>query len=137
MLNVSDKEIEFFKADVNQYSEIDNQIKELKKKIKPFQDKIKELTKEKIKKQETVLSFMESNELDMCNTDTGTLELKTTKSTKTLTKGDVYDKIYEYISKNEVVNVNSSNPEDKAKHLHDYIYKENREVTTNKVLKSK
>ena len=70
MLNVSDKEIEFFKNDVTQFSDLENQIKELRKKIKPLQDKIKELTKIKQEKQAEVLSFMETNELDVCNIDT-------------------------------------------------------------------
>ena len=50
------------------------QIKELKKKIKPLQDKIKELTKVKQEKQAEVLSFMETNELDVCNIDTASYE---------------------------------------------------------------
>ena len=93
MLNVSDQEIQFFKNDVTQYSELDTQIKELKKKMKPFQDKIKELTKIKQEKQAEVLSFMEANELDMCNIDTASFELKSAKSTKQITKGDVYDRL--------------------------------------------
>ena len=55
MLNVSDKEIEFFKGDVEKFNEIDSQIQDIKKKMKPFQDKIKELTKLKKEKQSEVL----------------------------------------------------------------------------------
>ena len=98
MLNVSDQEIQFFKNDVTQYSELDTQIKELKKKMKPLQDKIKELTKIKQEKQAEVLTFMEANELDMCNIDTASFELKSTKNTKQITKGDVYDRLYKYFS---------------------------------------
>ena len=79
MLNVSDQEIQFFKNDVTQFNELENQIKELKRKIKPLQDKIKELTKIKQEKQTEVLSFMETNELDVCNVDNGSYELKSTK----------------------------------------------------------
>ena len=49
--------------------------------MKPLQDKIKELTKIKQEKQAEVLTFMETNELDMCNIDTASFELKSTKST--------------------------------------------------------
>jgi seryl-tRNA synthetase len=136
MLNVSDKEIEFFKNDVTQFSDLENQIKELRKKIKPLQDKIKELTKIKQEKQAEVLSFMETNELDVCNIDTASYELKSTKSVKQVTKGDVYDRIYKYFSE-DTDKTNGMDAEEKAKFLHDYIYVEGREKTVNRTLKAK
>ena len=136
MLNVSDQEIQFFKNDVSQYSELDLQIKELKRKMKPFQDKIKELTKIKQEKQTEVLSFMEANELDMCNIDTASFELKSTKSTKQITNGDVYDRLYKYFSE-DTDKTHGMSAEEKAKFLHDYIYIEGREKTVNKALKAK
>jgi len=136
MLNVSDQEIQFFKNDVTQYSELDTQIKELKKKIKPLQDKIKELTKIKQEKQAEVLTFMEANELDMCNIDTASFELKSTKSTKQITKGDVYDRLYKYFSE-DTDKTHGMSAEEKAKFVHDYIYIEGREKTINKALKAK
>lgn len=136
MLNVSDQEIQFFKNDVTQYSELDNQIKELKRKMKPLQDKIKELTKIKQEKQAEVLTFMEANELDMCNIDTASFELKSTKSTKQITKGDVYDRLYKYFSE-DTDKTHGMTPEEKAKFVHDYIYVEGREKTVNKALKAK
>lgn len=136
MLNVSDQEIQFFKNDVTQYSELDSQIKELKKKMKPLQDKIKELTKIKQEKQAEVLSFMEANELDMCNIDTASFELKSTKSTKQITKGDVYDRLYKYFSE-DTDKTHGMSAEEKAKFVHDYIYIEGREKTVNKALKAK
>lgn len=136
MLNVSDQEIQFFKNDVTQFSELESQIKELKKKIKPLQDKIKELTKIKQDKQAEVLSFMETNELDMCNIDSASYELKSTKSTKQVSKGDVYDRLYKYFS-DDTDKTHGMNPEEKAKFLHDYIYLEGREKTVNKALKAK
>jgi|TARA_B100001142_G_scaffold327752_1_gene386145 predicted nuclease with TOPRIM domain len=136
MLNVSDQEIQFFKNDVTQYSELDTQIKELKKKMKPFQDKIKELTKIKQEKQAEVLSFMEANELDMCNIDTASFELKSAKSTKQITKGDVYDRLYKYFSE-DTDKTQGLEPEEKAKFVHDYIYIEGREKVINKALKAK
>ncbi len=137
MLAVSDQEIEFFKNDVSQFSEIDNQIKELKKQIKPFQEKIRELTKQKKEKQEEVLSCMANNDIDICNTDNSSFELKDTKTTKQITKGDVYDRIYKYLSDNKIEEVKSSSLEEQAKHLHDFIYVEGREITVSKTLKSK
>ena len=136
MLNVTDQEIQFFKNDVTQYSELDTQIKELKKKMKPYQDKIKELTKIKQEKQAEVLSFMEANDLDMCNTDTGSFELKSTKTTKQITKGDVYDRLYKYFSE-DTDKTHGMSAEEKAKFVHDYIYIEGREKTVNKGVKGK
>jgi len=136
MLNVSDQEIQFFKNDVTEYNGIESQIKDLKKKIKPLQDKIKELTKIKQDKQSEVLAFMESNDLDVCNIDTASYELKSTKSTKQVSKGDVYDRIYKYFSE-DTDKTQGMKPEEKAKFLHDYIYVEGREQTVNKSLKAK
>ena len=136
MLNVSDQEIQFFKNDVTQFSELEAQIKELKRKMKPFQDKIKELTKIKQEKQAEVLSFMETNDLDVCNIDAGSYELKSTKSTKQITKADIYDRLYKFFSE-DFENTSSMNPEEKAKYLHDYIYLEGREKNVSKTLKAK
>lgn len=136
MLNVTDQEIQFFKNDVTEYNNIETQIKDLKKKIKPLQDKIKELTKIKQDKQSEVLAFMESNDLDVCNIDTASYELKSTKSTKQVSKGDVYDRIYKYFSE-DTDKTQGMNPQEKAKFLHDYIYVEGREQTINKSLKAK
>jgi hypothetical protein len=104
--------------------------------MKPFQDKIKELTKIKQEKQAEVLSFMEANELDMCNIDTASFELKSAKSTKQITKGDVYDKLYKYFSE-DTDKTHGMSAEEKAKFVHDYIYIEGREKTINKALKAK
>ena len=136
MLNVSDSELEFFKNDVTQFNEIEQQIKDLKRKMKPFQDKIKELNKLKQEKQAEVLSFMQNNDLDVCNIDTASYELKDTKTTKQITKGDVYDRIYKFFT-DEVENTKSMSPEEKAKYLHNYIYIEGREKNVNKTLKAK
>ena len=124
MLNVSDQEIQFFKNDVTQYSELDSQIKELKKKMKPLQDKIKELTKIKQEKQAEVLSFMEANELDMCNIDTASFELKSTKSTKQITK-EMYT--IDYISISLKIQIKPWNITEEKQILRDYIYIEGRE----------
>lgn len=136
MLAVTDQEIQFFKKDVTEFSNIEKQISDLKTKIKPFQDKIKELTKLKQNKKEDVLNFMEGNKLDMCNTDEASYEMKETKSTKSISKGDVYDRIYKFFSE-DYENVNDMSLDDKAKYLHNYIYVEGRETTTVKTLKAK
>jgi hypothetical protein len=134
-LPVSDQEIEFFKKDVGDYNDIDNQIKDLKKKMKPYQDKIKELTQKKKQKQDEVLNFMSSNDLDVCHVgDDSKLELKNTSVSKPVTKGDVYDRIYKFFSE-DIEKTTEMNPQEKAKYLHDYIYIEGREkVPTQKLV---
>lgn len=136
-LPVTDQEIEFFKKDVGDYNEIDTQIKELKKKMKPYQDKIKELTQKKKQKQEEVLNFMSSNNLDVCHVgEDSKLELKNTAVSKPITKGDVYDRIYKYFSEDTDKTVNMD-AQGKAKFLHDYIYVEGREKVPTQKLVSK
>tara|TARA_B100000035_G_scaffold313904_2_gene328714 strand:- start:5269 stop:5685 length:417 start_codon:yes stop_codon:yes gene_type:complete len=136
MLCASDEELKFFKNDVNKFSEIESQIRELKKKIKPYQDKIKELNQIKQQKQTEVLSFMEANDLDMCNVDSASYELKNRSTTKQLTKGDVYDRIYKYFSE-DTDKTRGMDVQEKAKFLHDYIYLEGREKKNSKTLVSK
>ena len=136
MLAVTDEEIQFFKNDVMQFSNIEKQIKELKAKIKPFQDKIKELNRLKDSKKDEVINFMDCNKLDMCNTDEASYEMKETKSTKTVTKGDAYDRIYKFFS-DDFHNIKDMDLEEKTKYLHNYIYVEGRETSTVKTLKAK
>tara|TARA_Y100000389_G_scaffold204201_1_gene255514 strand:- start:7351 stop:7761 length:411 start_codon:yes stop_codon:yes gene_type:complete len=136
MLAVTDEEIQFFKKDITEFTNIERQIKELKAKMKPYQDKIKELNRMKDTKKEEVINFMDCNKLDMCNTDDASYEMKETKSTKTVTKGDAYDRIYKFFSEDSD-NITDMNLEEKSKYLHNYIYIEGRETSTVKTLKAK
>jgi len=137
MLNVSDTEIQFFKNDVEKYSDIEKQIKEVKGKIKPLQDKLKELNKIKKEKETEVLQFMNTNELDVCNTDDNVFEVKKSNVTKPITKGDIYDRILAFFNEEFRKFSSSGDKEEIAKALHDYIYVENREKELKQVLKSK
>lgn len=136
MLNVSDTEIEYFKADVQKYNTIEQQIKQIKTQMKPLQDKLRELTKARTEKQQEVIQFMAANELDACNTDDATFEVKNSKITKPISKGDVYDRIYKFFCE-EVTKYNLKDPEQISKKLHDYIYIEGREKTEKQSLKTK
>ena len=136
MLNVSDNEILLFKHDVEEFNKIETEIKNLKLKIKPLQEKIKELTNIKKEKQGEVLAFMEKNELDICNTNTGIIELKQGTTLKPVKKGDVYDRIFKFFSY-DFEKIEGMNIEEKTKFLHNYIYVEDREKTESKTLKCK
>ena len=136
MLAVTDEEIQYFKKDITDFTNIERQIKELKAKMKPFQDKIRELNKLKETKKEEVINFMDCNKLDMCNTDDASYEMKETKSTKTVTKGDAYDRIYKFFS-DDNDNIRDMSVEEKSKYLHNYIYVLGRETTMVKTLKAK
>jgi len=138
MLNVSDAEIEFFKADVQTYNSIEVQIKEIKNKMKPLQDKLRELNKARIEKQNEVINFMATNELDACNTDDATFEVKNTKVTKSISKADVFDRIYKFFCEEiSKYSLSPINPEELSKVLHNYIYVEGREKTDRQTLKTK
>lgn len=136
MLAVTDEEIQYFKKDITDFTNIEKQIKDLKAKMKPYQDKIRELSKLKETKKEEVINFMDCNKLDMCNTDDASYEMKETKSTKTVTKGDAYDRIYKFFSEEED-NIRDMSVEEKSKYLHNYIYVQGRETTMVKTLKAK
>ena len=136
MLNVTDNEILLFKHEVEEFNKIENEIKNLKLKMKPYQDKIKELLAIKKEKQSDVLSFMEKNDLDICNTNTGTVELKNSTHVKAIKKADVYDRLLKFFSY-DYEKIHGMSSEEKAKLLHNYIYVEDRENTENKTLKCK
>jgi putative sterol carrier protein len=136
MLNVSDNEILLFKHEVEEFNKIETEIKNLKLKMKPIQDKIKELMNIKKEKQVEVLAFMEKNDLDVCNTNTGTIELKQGTHVKAIKKADVYDRLFKFFSQ-DFEKINGMSSEEKAKFLHNYIYIEEREKTENKSLKCK
>ena len=136
MLNVSDNEILLFKHEVEEYNKIEMEIKNLKSKMKPIQDRIKELLNIKKEKQTEVLSFMEKNDLDVCNTNSGTIELKNTTQVKAIKKADVYDRLFKFFSRDSD-KIHGMSSEEKAKFLHDYIYVEDREKNESKSLKCK
>lgn len=136
MLNVTDNEILLFKHEVEEFNKIETEIKNLKLKMKPYQDKIKELLAIKKEKQSDVLSFMEKNDLDICNTNTGTVELKNSTHVKAIKKADVYDRLLKFFSY-DYEKIHGMSSEEKAKFLHNYIYVEDREKTENKTLKCK
>jgi aspartyl-tRNA synthetase len=136
MLNVTDEEVLMFKQEVSEFNKIEIEISEIKKKIKPSHDKIKELTKIKQEKQSEVLSFMKTNELDICNTDTGVLELKNKTVTKQITTAGIYDRLYHFFSY-DTDKISHMTTEEKARFLHNYIYVENREKAETSVLKCK
>ena len=87
-------------------------------------------------KKEEVINFMDCNKLDMCNTDDASYEMKETKNTKAVTRGDAYDRIYKFFSDDSDI-IKDMNVEEKSKYLHNYIYIEGRETTTVKTLKAK
>lgn len=136
MLNVSDNEILLFKHEVEELNKVDTEIKSLKAKLKPIQDKIKELINIKKEKENDVLAFMEKNELDICNTNTGTIELKQGTTLKPIKKADVYDRILKFWSY-DVEKIDGMTNDEKAKFLHNYIYVEDREKSETKNLKCK
>jgi seryl-tRNA synthetase len=137
MLNVSDQEIQFFKNDVNNYNTIEQEIKEIKKKLAPLQEKLRDLTKRKEEKQKEVLYFMQHNDLDVCNTDDASYEVKNSKTTKQVSKADAYEKLLKFFELEKYSEIKDLEPEGKARFIHNYIYIDGREVSNKVSLKSK
>ena len=136
MLNVSDSEVEYFKSDIEKYNSLEIQINDIKKKMKPLQEKLKELNKLKLEKQQEVIQFMTVNELDACNINDASFEVKNVKSTKPINKGDIYDRIYKFFTE-EFSKLQTKDAEEISKALHNFIYVNGREVTEKQTLKTK
>ena len=137
MLDVSDEQVESFKKDVEDLQSIENKIKSIKQKIKPLQEELKQLNEIKTTKQEPVIGFMTENKLDVCNTaNNDKIELKSTKSTRQITKGDIYDRILKYLNEEHDKIYKGKSKEEISRYLHDYIYVKDRQTVDKKVLKS-
>jgi hypothetical protein len=79
---------------------------------------------------------MEKNDLDVCNTNSGTIELKQSTHMKAIKKADVYDRLVKFFNYDSD-KIHGMSSEEKAKFLHNYIYVEDREKSENKSLKCK
>jgi hypothetical protein len=131
---MADQDVEVFKTEVREFDEIDSQIKTIREKIKPLNNRIKELTNAKNKLKTEICGFMEKNEIDSCNMNSGKLQFKERKAVKPITKGDICDSMSTFFSKHFNEEFKNMTPEDKAKTLHTFIYQENREYSDTQTL---
>ena len=132
---MTDKTIDHFKYEVKRFDTIDSEIRNLTQQMKPIQSRLKELKETKKTLENTICSFMETNEIAECKLQEGALLYKETKNVIPLSK----EAIKMNITKFFVENANSdefkkSNAENKADLLFKFVY-DNREYKENKSLK--
>jgi hypothetical protein len=80
---------------------------------------------------------MQHNDLDVCNTDDASYEVKNSKTTKQVSKADAYEKLLKFFELEKYSEIKDLEPEGKARFIHNYIYIDGREVSNKVSLKSK
>lgn len=138
---MSDSTIDHFKCDVRRFDTIDNEIKminenmkPLQEKLKPYQNRLKELKTTKKELENTICSFMESNEIGECKLQEGALLFKETKNVVPLIKENIKNNIVKFFNECDDDEFKKAKPDEKANILFKFIY-ENREYKENKTLK--
>lgn len=131
---MTDTTVDHFKYEVKRYDSIDNEIKMINEKIKPMQNRIKELKQTKKTLEDTICSFMESNEIAQCKLSEGSLVYKESKNVLPLTKENIRQNFIKFFSDNFTDDFKKLTPEEKAENMFKYIY-DNREYKENKMLK--
>ena len=126
--------IEHFKCDVRRFDTIDSEIKEINDKMKPLKDRLKELKDSKKNLENTICSFMETNEIGECKLQEGALLFKESKNIIPLKKEDIKNNILKFFSEHNNDEFKKYSPEEKSEILFKFVY-ENREYKENKTLK--
>ena len=126
--------IEHFKCDVRRFDTIDGEIKTINDKMKPLKDRLKELRDSKKSLENTICSFMETNEIGECKLQEGALLFKETKNVIPLSKEAVRNNICKFFNDYYDDEFKRYKPEEKADALFKFVY-ENREYKENKTLK--
>ena len=126
--------IEHFKCDVRRFDTIDNEIKEINDKMKPLKDRLKELKDSKKTLENTICSFMETNEIGECKLQEGALLFKESKNIIPLKKEDIKNNMLKFFLEHNDDEFKKYSPEEKCETLFKFVY-ENREYKENKTLK--
>ena len=126
--------IEHFKCDVRRFDTIDSEIKEINDKMKPLKDRLKELKDSKKNLENTICSFMETNEIGECKLQEGALLFKESKNVVPLKKEDIKTNILKFFTEHDDDGFKKYSPEEKSEILFKFVY-ENREYKENKTLK--
>lgn len=126
--------IEHFKCDVRRFDTIDNEIKEINDKMKPLKDRLKELKDSKKNLENTICSFMETNEIGECKLQEGALLFKESKNVIPLKKEDIKNNILKFFNEYYNEEFKKYSPEEKSEALFKFVY-ENRQYKENKILK--
>lgn len=126
--------IEHFKCDVRRFDTIDSEIKGINDKMKPLKDRLKELRDTKKQLENTICSYMETNEIGECKLQEGALLFKETKNVIPLSKDSIKSNIFKFFNEYYNDEFKRYNSEEKTEALFKFVY-ENREYKENKTLK--
>ena len=131
---MADSTIDHFKCEVRRFDNIDSEIRTINEKMKPLQSRLKELKQTKKTLENTICSFMETNEIAECKLSEGALLYKESKNVVPLSKETIRQNIIKFFQENCDDEFKKSNAEEKAETLFKFVY-ENREYKENKTLK--
>ena len=131
---MTDSTVDHFKCDVRRFDTIDTEIRNINEKMKPLQSRLKELKQTKKTLENTICSFMETNEIAECKLSEGALLFKESKNVVPLSKESIRLNIIKFFHDNYNDQFKKLNPEEKAESLFNFVY-ENREYKENKTLK--
>lgn len=131
---MTDTTIDHFKCDVRRFDTIDSEIRTINEKMKPLQSRLKELKQTKKNLENTICSFMETNEIAECKLSEGALLYKESKNVIPLSKETIRINIIKFFKDNYSDEFKKLNAEEKAENLFKFVY-ENREYKENKTLK--
>jgi hypothetical protein len=131
---MSDSTIDHFKCEVRRFDTIDSEIRTINEKMKPLQSRLKELKQTKKNLENTICSFMETNEIAECKLTEGALLYKESKNVVPLSKEAIRQNMINFFQDNYNDEFKRLNSVDKAEALFKYVY-ENREYKENKTLK--
>ena len=96
---MTDSTIDHFKCDVRRFDTIDNEIRTINEKMKPLNSRLKELKQTKKTLENTICSFMETNEIAECKLSEGALLYKESKNVIPLSKETIRQNIIKFTKK--------------------------------------
>ena len=131
---MADSTIDHFKCEVRRFDTIDSEIRTINEKMKPLQTRLKELKQTKKTLENTICSFMETNEIAECKLSEGALLFKESKNVVPLSKESIRQNIMKFFQDYYNDELKKSSAEEKAESLFKFVY-ENREYKENKTLK--
>lgn len=131
---MADSTIDHFKCEVRRFDTIDSEIRTINEKMKPLQTRLKELKQTKKTLENTICSFMETNEIAECKLSEGALLFKESKNVVPLSKESIRQNIMKFFYDYYDDEFKKSSAEEKAELLFKFVY-EIREYKENKTLK--
>ena len=131
---MADSTIDHFKCEVRRFDTIDSEIRTINEKMKPLQTRLKELKQTKKTLENTICSFMETNEIAECKLSEGALLFKESKNVVPLSKESIRQNIMKFFHDYYDDEFKKSSAEEKAESLFKFVY-EIREYKENKTLK--